>query len=365
MKKRIGIDARLIDESGVGRYIKNLLINLAKIDKKNEYSIFLLRKDLDKISLPENFNKIEANISWYSLKEQTALPILLNKYNLDLVHFPHFNVPIFYKRNFIVTIHDLIHQHFQMRKASTLDPLTYKIKQLGYKRIFKTAINNSLKIIVPSNYVKDLLIKEWNIKKDKIIVTYEAVDDKIFTGRKLEQKINFPYIFYVGNAHPHKNVEGLIEAFLKLKANYPDLKLVLAGKDHYFWKRIKSRYHDESIKHAGFVIDSKLASYYKGAKCYALPSFEEGFGIPMLEAFACNCPVAASDIEPLREIGKDAALYFDPKNIESMAQTIKKILDDENLCKQLIKKGSTRYKEFSWERLAKETLEVYESSYCS
>ena len=367
MKKRIGIDARLISQSGIGRYINNLLINIAKIDMKNEYFVFLLRKDLDKISLPENFSKIEANISWYSLKEQTALPKILNKYNLDLVHFPHFNVPIFYKRNFVVTVHDLIHQHFQMRKASTLDPLTYKIKQLGYKQVFKNAINKSLKIIVPSNYVKKLLMMEWKVKDEKIIVTYEAADDRIFAGPGFKPKINFPYIFYIGNAHPHKNVEGLIEAFLQLKkdSSAEELKLVLAGKDHYFWKRIKDKYTDENIKYVGFITDSELASYYKGARCYVLPSLEEGFGIPMLEAFAGKCPVAASNIGALREIVKDAALYFDPKNIENMSQTIKKILDDKELRKKLIEKGSVRCKEFSWKKLTEKTLEVYAGSYCS
>ncbi len=160
---RIGIDGRLWTQSGVGRYIRNLVSNLEGIDKKNEYFIFLLKKEFDQLKFQKNFTKVLVDFSWYGIKEQIKFPSLLKKYNLDLVHFPHFNIPIFYKDKFIVTIHDLIHQHFQMRRATTRDPIIYKIKQLGYKTVFKNAINKSSHILVPSDYVKDLLEKEWNV----------------------------------------------------------------------------------------------------------------------------------------------------------------------------------------------------------
>lgn len=372
---RIGIDARLFDESGIGRYIRNLLLKLGELDKNNEYFIFLLNKDLNKIELPDNFTKIEADIPWYTLKEQYSLPKLLSKYNLDLAHFPHFNIPIFYKKKFVVTIHDLIHQHFRMRKATTLDPVTYKIKQIGYRQIFKNAVEKSLKILVPSDYVKELLIKEWSIKEEKIVVTYEAVDEEMMRKcqnsiRRLADKsqvlfkkwnIKQPYIFYVGNAHPHKNIEGLIKAFLLLKETYKDLFLVLTGKDHYFWQIIKSKYRDKDIKYTGSVSDEELIALYKNATVYAVASFEEGFGIPVLEAFACRCPVAASNIEVLKEIASDAAVYFNPGDITDMAKVIKTLLDNYELREVLIEKGRKRCKEFSWEKLARETLEVYES----
>lgn len=362
---KIGIDARLYDESGNGRYIRNLLKNLQKIDNRNKYFIFLLKKDFDKVDVKNNFTKVLADIRWYGIREQTDFPILLYKYNLDIVHFPHFNVPIFYRRNFVVTIHDLIHQHFSMQRASTHGKILYAIKRSGYNLIFKHAIRRSEKIITVSNFVKKQLLDEWGVKEEKVEVIYEAAEDAIVSLAKktTQSAAGKPYIFYVGNAHPHKNVEGLIQAFLKLKDQYQNLKLVLAGKDHYFWQRIKEKYRQEGIKYLGYIDDQQLVSLYKSAVMFVMPSFEEGFGIPLLEAFACGCPVAASDIGALREIGKDAAIFFNPKDVVDMASVMKELMGNEKLRKELIEKGEKRYKEFSWERLAKKTLEVYENSF--
>ena len=259
---KIVIDARMYQESGVGRYIRNLIENLKKIDKQNEYILF------------------SPDIKWYSIKEQIKLPKLLEDLKPDLVHFPHFNVPIFYRGKFVVTIHDLIHQHFKMQRATTHGPLIYKLKQFGYKKVFANAIKKAEKILVPSNFVKNQLVHDWGIDEKKIIVTYEAVDDKILEIKP--GKLTDNYIFYVGNAHPHKNVEGLIKAFLKLKKDHKNLKLILAGHDHYFWQRIKKEFQDPDIFYKGYVSDKESVLLYKNALCFVMPSFEEGFGIPIL-----------------------------------------------------------------------------------
>lgn len=344
---KIAIDARMYQEAGVGRYIRNLIENLKKIDKQNKYILF------------------SPDIKWYSIKEQIKLPGLLKSLKPDLVHFPHFNVPIFYKGKFVITIHDLIHQHFSMQRATTHGTLIYKIKQLGYKKVFENAIKKAERILVPSNFVKNQLINDWEIKGSKIVVTYEAVDDKILSiGNNLSLSKE-KYIFYVGNAHPHKNVEGLIKAFLKLKINFPKLKLVLAGHDHYFWQRIKKEYQDKDIIYRGYVSDEELVTLYKNAGCFVMPSFEEGFGIPLLEAMALGCPVVSSNAGSLPEIGGDAAIYFDPHSEKDIITKISMVLEDEDLRKNLIKKGLKRYKKFSWKKMAKQTLEVYESCYSS
>ncbi len=368
----IGIDARLWSESGIGRYIRNLIFNLAEIDNQNEYFVFLLDKNFDSITLPKNFTKVRANYPWYGLKEQVSYPKLLNKYNLDLMHFPHFNVPIFYKGKFVVTIHDLIHQHFQMRRATTHGFLVYKLKQEGYKRVFSSATKKSQKIITVSNYVKNKLTKEWKINPAKIIITTEGVEENILEiAAKVKEtqikttlhkfNIKQPFIFYAGNAHPHKNVEGLIKAFLELRKNYQYLQLVLAGQDHYFWQRIKDEYVDKNIIYAGYVTDLELVAFYKSAKEYVVPSFEEGFGIPLLEAMACGCPVVSSNRASLPEVGGDGALYFVPENLKDMSEKIMQVLNNEKLREELIEKGKKRYKQFSWKKLAKETLEIYKS----
>ena len=363
---KIAIDARMYQESGIGRYIRNLI---NKLDGKNEYFILLSKNDFHNLTFNKNFKKILADFSWYGVTEQIKLPKLLNSLKVDLVHFPHFNVPIFlgrmpasfaYQGKFIVTIHDLIHQHFQMRRSTTLNPITYKIKQLAYGAIFRNAINKSLKILVPSNYVKDLLIKEWRVVEEKIVVTPEAVDDKLLAILPKVSKIKSPYIFYVGNAHPHKNVEGLIKAFLVLQKKYQDLTLILSGSDHYFWQRIKKEFQQKNIIYTGAISDEELVTLYRNARCFVMPSFEEGFGIPLLEAMSCDCSVVSSNAGSLKEVGGDACLYFDPGDKEDMVNKIDKVLNDEGLRKDLIEKGQKRVKQFSWEKLAQSTMEVYQ-----
>lgn len=360
---KIGIDARMYRESGIGRYTRNLIYYLQNLDKENEYFILLKKNDFGLLHLPDNFQKVLADFGWYGINEQTKLPGILKKLKLDLVHFPHFNVPIFYSGKFVVTIHDLIHQHFQMNRATTLNPIVYKIKQLGYDKTFKNAVTKSTKILVPSNYVKNLLIGEWQTDEEKIVVTPEAVDDKVLSIAnslsRNERKIKVPYLFYVGNAHPHKNVEGLILVFLKLKEKYRELNLVLSGEDHYFWQRIKSEYKNSGIIYTGFVSDDELVTLYKNAVCFVMPSFEEGFGIPLLEAMACKCPVISSNAGSLPEVGGNACLYFNPKDLEDMEKKIEELLTNKRVRNHLIFKGNRRYKQFSWKRLAKQTLEVY------
>lgn len=367
---KIAIDARMYQESGIGRYIRNLLNHLQKIDKTNDYFILHLNKENDTLVYHNNFKKILADFRWYGIKEQLKLPKILNKIRPDLTHFPHINVPFFFKGKFIVTVHDLIHQYFQMRRVTTLDPITYKVKQFGYNIIFKNAIRKALKILVPSNYVKELLIENWKVDRKKIVVTYEAVDDKILTIvnilkkkqiEKIMQKLQVkpPYLFYVGNAHPHKNVEGLIKAFLILKKQYRYLRLVLSGNDHYFWQRIKKEYQYKDIIYTGKVNDEELVALYKNAQLFVMPSFEEGFGIPILEAMACEVPVVSSNKGALKEVGENACLYFDPTNIDEMVKKISFVSNDQSLRKQLIENGKKRVKDFSWEKLARKTLEVY------
>lgn len=368
---RIGIDARFYNESGVGRYLRNLIKGLQVLDKRNQYFLLLLQKDYSEFKETKNFKKILADFKWYGFAEQFNLPKLLRQFNLSLVHFPHFNVPIFYSGKFVVTIHDLVHQHHQMSRVTTQNLFTFKIKQIGYRKVFKVATAKSQKILVPSKSVRELLTAEWHVDKDKIVVTPEAVDNYILkmvdkmTKTDCEKvlnkfKIKKPYLFYVGNAHPHKNVEGLIKAFLSLQQKYSNLKLVLSGYDHYFWQRLKQENQHQEIIYTGFINDDELVALYKGAAVFVLPSFEEGFGIPILEAMACACPVIASKGGSLPEVGGEACLYFDPASRDDMVEKISKVLNDDKLRQCLKERGLKRCKKFSWQQLAKKTLEVYE-----
>lgn len=370
---RIGIDARMYRESGIGRYIRNLIAHLQILDQKNEYFIFLRKPEYENLVYnTENFHKVLADFSWYGFSEQVRFPKLLKKYNLDLVHFPHFNIPVFYKGKFVVTIHDLIHHNFRMQRATTRSKAVYVLKHKAFQYVFMTALKKSGEVITVSDYVKNELVKNWNISKDQVVVTKEAVEENIirlseeikpeeilYTLKKY--KIKKPYIFYVGNAHPHKNIRGLIKAFLKIKETDKNLRLVLSGHDHYFWTKIRDKYKHKDVIYTGYIEDRELVALYKAAEIFVIPSLEEGFGIPILEAFACGVPVVSSSAASLPEVGGDACIYFDPKNIGDMVEKIQSTLKNKATLKKLQEKGSARYKIFSWKKLAQSTLKVYNS----
>ncbi len=203
-------------------------------------------------------------------------------------------------------------------------------------------------------------------------MTKEGVEEKIIqSAKKCTQKqmdetlkkfgIKPPFLFYVGNAHPHKNVEGLIKAFLQLRNKNQYIQLVLSGNGHYFWDRIKEEYIQKDIIYTGFISDDELVALYKSCKAYVLPSFEEGFGIPLLEAMACGAPVVSSNRASLPEVGGDAAIYFNPESVSDMVLKIATVLNSTKLQQELVEKGQKRLKEFSWEKMVKETLAVYNS----
>lgn len=351
---RIGIDARLWNQTGVGRYIRNLIINLQKIDKKNDYVLFV--RDEDKVKIKSsNFKIISANIKWHSVSEQLKFTRIIERENLDVVHFPYYSVPIFYKRPYVATIHDLIPLHFQTGKASTLPFPLYKIKFIAYKFIVSQAIKNAKKIITPSNFSKEDIVKLLNIDQSKIKVIYEGTDEVLVDSVQHDKK---DYFLYVGNAYPHKNLELLLEVFKDL----PSSTLILVGKEDYFYRRLKAKVEKlnlTNIEFFGFATDLELSDLYKKAKALIIPSFIEGFGLPALEAMANECLVLASDIPSLHEVGGDAVVYFDPYNAKDLSNKIKNV----DSFKDKIKKGKVRARQFSWEKTAQQTLKLYESLY--
>ena len=183
---RIGIDARFLGSKGkgLGRYTQKLIENLEKIDPENQYVIFLRQENWSQYE-PKSprFKKVLADFRWYSLAEQMWFPAKIYRERLNLMHFPHFNVPIFYFKPFIVTIHDLILRHFPTHRSSTLGPIKYWLKNIAYRIVIWLAIRRAKKIIVPSNYVKKDILNNFNMDEEKIIITYEGVPQ--VKGREL------------------------------------------------------------------------------------------------------------------------------------------------------------------------------------
>lgn len=365
---RIGIDARFFGPhaKGLGRYTQKLVEWLEKTDTQNDYVIFLRRENFYEF-LPQNprFRKVLADYRWYTLAEQIFFPFVIRRQKVDLMHFPHFNVPIFYFRPFVVTIHDLILQHFSTRRASTLGWLKYWLKNLAYKIIIHSALKRAKKIITVSQYVKREIIKYFKIMPDKIALTYEGAADGMNDGQAPDFKkyaITKPFLLYVGNAYPHKNLERLVEGFEILTKKYnQDLQLVLVGGNDYFFQRLEKEKPAERIVFAGFVSEDELPSFYKSAAVYVFPSLCEGFGLPPLEAMSYGLPVVSSDATCLPEILGEAAVYFNPLEPQTMAEKINLVLTDEKLRRDLIAAGRERIKRFSWKKMAEDLLVIYEN----
>ncbi len=360
---KIGIDARLISQTGVGRYIRNLIRNLQEVDSKNDYVLFVRSEDVKELKIKNlKFKIVESNIKWHSIEEQIKFPKILNKENLDLVHFPYFSVPIFYNRPFVVTIHDLIQLHFSTGRASTLPFPFYRIKHFGYKYVISKAAQEAKKIIAVSNSTKDEIVDHLKISRDKIEVVYEGIDSQI-TKSKINGKwkmVNGKYLLYVGNVYPHKNAETLVEAFKKLHKE--NLGLIFVGKEDFFYKSLKQKIKsNKNIQFLDYVSDGELAWLYQNAIATVCPAFMEGFGLPALEAMANNCLVIASDIPSLREVCENNAIYFNPKNPDELSEKMQDVLKNKEKYKELIEKGFKRSQEFSWRKMSEQTLKIYEN----
>ncbi len=368
---RIGIDARLYSQTGVGRYLRNLIPNLAKIDKKNEYLVYLTGKDFYSFKLPNNrWRKKLLDISWHSFAEQLVLPLILLKDHLDLVHIPYFNIPVIYPGKFILTIHDLIVDHFDTGKASTKHPIFYNIKRLGYRMIMKIGIKRAVAILAISQTTKDEIISHYHVFRDKITVTPDALDEnfqRVANQQKRQNYYSFQYILYVGNAYPHKNLEKLVDAFSILVRTH-NVKLVLAGDDHYFYPRLKKYVQKKQLAKKvvfyGNADDRELVNLYSFARCLVFPSRMEGFGLPNLEALICGCLPVVSDIPVFKEIWGNKLIYFNPQKPENIAVKIREVLDyPKDIYQKKVREAERIVYDYQWPDTARETLESYENCF--
>lgn len=381
-KIKIGIDARFYGPigRGLGRYAQEMVDNIIKIDRHNDYVIFLRKENFNDLNVNgySNVKKVLTEVRWYTLKEQFLMPYYIWREKLDLIHFLHFNVPFFVPTKFIVTIHDLILTKFKSNKATTLNPFIYRIKNFFYYQIIKNALKKSKKIITISEFSKNDIVDQFKIRGSKIEVTYCGVSDLSFKENKIisnnlteedilkEFDIKNQFLLYVGSAYPHKNLEFLIECFFEVYKKNNNLKLVLVGREDYFYKKLKnfsktifSSFGDNPIIFANYVPDEKLEILYKKALVYVFPSLYEGFGLPPLEAMSKGCPVLSSNSSCLPEVLQDSVIYFDPKDKLDFLNKLELITNNNELRHKMIEFGKSYYKKYNWEECAKKTWRIY------
>lgn len=370
----IGIDARMygpkVGGGGLGRYVEQLIIELQKINREHRFVLFLKKENFDACRITNPFfEKRLADIHWYTLEEQLKMPKLIDKENLDLMHFPHWNVPLFSKTPFVVTIHDLILlDEPRSAKITTRHPLYFLLKTIAYKKVLRHAVKKSENIIAVSNFTRNSILKHFPSTEEKKVKTiYEGLTQFDSTKQEaLPTSITNPYLLYIGNAYPHKNLSFLINTFAEIQSEHKNLQLVLAGRGDVFYERLKS--HTKKLQlpeHRVLFIsspnDELVETLYENATAYVFPSRIEGFGLPPLEAMSKDIPVLSSNTSCLPEILEDAALYFSPSNKEELKTQIKKILSDEAIKKTLIKKGREQIQKYSWEKMARSILGLYET----
>jgi glycosyltransferase involved in cell wall biosynthesis len=367
---KIGIDARFWNQTGVGRYTRNLVKNLENVDKKNNYVLFVRKADIQSVKKEvknKKFSIVEADINWHSLSEQIKFPRIINKENLDLMHFPYFSVPVFYRKPYVITIHDLIIDHYSTGKATTLPLPLYKSKKLGYKLVIKNASRTALAIIVPSLATKREVVEHLKANPNKVFVTHEGSEIKSSDKQKPTDNKK-KYFLYVGNAYPHKNLDNLLSAFGGIRNEYKDIYLYMVGGEDYFYKKLKESVSEmnlsNSVVFTGPISDEKLEDLYTNALALVMPSFMEGFGLPALEAITNKCLVIASNIPAIYEICKEDAIYFDPFNTRDLKEKMHEVysLGKQNF-KVQIENAYKRSREFSWKKTAIETLKIYESCF--
>ncbi|MBI5357117.1 glycosyltransferase family 4 protein [Candidatus Collierbacteria bacterium] len=346
--KKIVIDARLsgLEHAGIGRYVEMLTRHIELKSQNSKLKV----------------NTINPKIKHYTLAEQIQMPGILRLEKPDLVHFPHFNVPLFYNKPFVVTIHDLLWHEQVGPTATTLPVWIYWLKYLFYRLVLRHAVLKSRAIIVPSNWVKKKIVERFPEAEGKINVIYEGVSE-VFKGPALPQQgrafVDSPYIIYTGSLYPHKNVNIILD----ILPRFPEIKFVVACARNVFWEKFRKEVENRGLKDmivlAGFVPDNELAALYRNALAFVFPSKSEGFGLPGLEAMAAGCPVVSSNAGSLPEVYGNAVLYFDPKNETELIEKIGEIRDNQGYRKKMIELGQQRAKMFGWKRCAEETLKIY------
>lgn len=366
---KIGVITSSIDEGHPSYtvYTYNLIKNLNFLDKENEYYLIhhtkmdmdIYRSNKEVIVPLPSFKPLEG-LFWRFI----LLPQKLKRQDLDLVHDPRgiglFSFDMPFKK--VITLHSLVFRFYP------------KMSIRGYAshKLFGTKTMKSVdKIIAISECMKRDVIKYLKVPQNKIKVVYHGKDERFkplkqneITEVKKNYNLDFPFILYLGELQPQKNIPNIIRAYYKLKKYETEYKLVIAGRKGWQYREIFETAEklnlQKDVIFTGYIPDDDLPKLYNAADLFVFPSIYEPFGLPPLEAMACGIPVITSDRGAFPEVVGDAGIMVNPYDVDGLAKAMHEVLNNDGLKEDMIKKGLERAKMFSWEKCAKEVLEVYE-----
>lgn len=353
----IVIDARSIFTT-TGRYTRKLLEHLAPLPDDNTYTVVLPHDHAGRWMPPASrFGVATTRTPFFSLAEQFRFAAELRSLKPDLVHFTMQQQPLWLGAPRVTTFHDLTLLKMRNRKKSWI---MSGIKRAIGALVFFAAARRGRLNIVPSVYSGDDLKRFARLSDDKIVLTYEAADPILEDPEPLKLPFN-RFVLFVGNQVPNKNLDRLMDAMKRVRKTDPSLGLIVAGRIDGDGELILRSRHDISdyCHFTGYVSDGQLRWLYENARVYAFPSLFEGFGLPGLEAMRHDCPLISSSATCLPEVYGDAAYYFDPRSVDMIEQAILRVVNDEGYRANLIERGRRRVEEYSWTRMAEQTLAAY------
>jgi glycosyltransferase involved in cell wall biosynthesis len=363
---RIAIDIRKIHDFGIGTYVRNLVRELARLDRVTEYVLICQKHDCAiASSFGPNFRAVPDSSPPYSIREQLSIPLAVGRAQVDLFHAPHYVLPPLTRTRSVVTIHDCIHLMFPQYLPNRLAH-SYARAQLW------TAARTSDRILTVSETSKRDILRFFDVPPDKIAVIYNGIDDRFRQEPPAEEvsrvqeryQLHGNFVLYAGNVKPHKNLARLIEAFhLVRQSGLDDVKLVAVGDEVSKYAELRRAVHrynlHKYVRFLGFMPDHTLAIFYRLAAVFVFPSLYEGFGLPPLEAMASGTPVVTSNVSSLPEVVGNAAIQVDPYDPQAIADGIRRILTDPELRDSLRARGLAHATEFSWERSVRQIREIY------
>jgi glycosyltransferase involved in cell wall biosynthesis len=363
---RVAIDIRKLRDYGIGTYVRNIVTQIGRLDTDNEYLLISRPEDLEFTrTLGPNIRGVIGTAGNYSVREQFAIPSIVRREKADVFHAPHYVLPPLVSCPSVVTIHDCIHLMFPQYLPNRL--------AYTYARAFMwTAAHRSAHVLTVSEASKRDILRFFRIPPDKITVAYNAIDERFNRApadddiaRVRERfQLHDPFVLYVGNIRPHKNIERLIEAFALVRTGpLANTKLLIIGDEISKYPTLRRAVHSgklhKHVRFLGFVGGDTLAALYRLATVFAFPSLYEGFGLPPLEAMASGTPVVTSNVSSLPEVVGDAAILVDPREPTAIAHGLRRALLDPVLREQMRARGLARAQHYSWTRTTETILRIY------